>query len=232
MNKALPTPAHDPADASPATTRRTIRAAGLTAEAAGSSEGNAGKELSPGTTSRLSRGRRAHQALPTTTQAGTGSATTQHEAAPHAGEAMVSSHEQPPSGQPQLTQTPGHIPAQGCDAEPKPAPAAAASASQDAAALERQLLSRPSPSLDIVPASNQDLILKIWNSLAWDKTIQVAVIITVIGIMVALILLGLGLLAHALIGTPTAWSAIASIVAGSGAGEVRYRTARRRRRRP
>jgi hypothetical protein len=64
-----------------------------------------------------------------------------------------------------------------------------------------------------------------WNSLTWDKVGQVSVIIVVIGITVALVFGGMGELSHALIGTPTAWSTIGGMVAGSGTGAIAYGTA-------
>lgn len=61
------------------------------------------------------------------------------------------------------------------------------------------------------PASTQDLIATIWDTLEWRKTLQAAFLITVTGTVVTLMLAGLGLLAHAMTTTTAAWPAGVSI---------------------
>lgn len=53
-----------------------------------------------------------------------------------------------------------------------------------------------------------DMIYRIWMSLEWAKTAQLVAILLVLGLTVALVFAGLGLLVHALIGNPTVWSAV------------------------
>jgi len=99
-------------------------------------------------------------------------------------------------------------------------------------ALEGQILFSASASYSgMAPANNQDLILRMWNSLTWNKAGQVSLIIVVVGIAAALLFLWLGQLAHTLIGTPTTWSAFGGIAAGGSAGAVTYNVSRRRQRR-
>jgi hypothetical protein len=76
------------------------------------------------------------------------------------------------------------------------------------------------------PASNQDLILRMWNSLTWSRAGQASVLIIVSGIAVTLVFAALGLLAHALMGIPAIWSAIGSATAG--AATITYAGGRRR----
>ena len=82
---------------------------------------------------------------------------------------------------------------------------------------------RPAP-----PITTQDLIARIWDTLEWRKTLQVAFIITLTGITLTLMLAGLGLLlAHAMTGLAAAWPAGVSITITA---TVTYRAAHRRRR--
>jgi hypothetical protein len=80
------------------------------------------------------------------------------------------------------------------------------------------------------PATVIDLIYRVWMSFEPKvKTGQMVIILLVAGLTVALVFAGLGLLVHALIGTPTAWSAVGvcGIVAGGGAAvDVRRRQRR------
>jgi len=68
------------------------------------------------------------------------------------------------------------------------------------------------------PSDSNDLILKMWNSLTWNKACQVSIIVIVAGVTMALALWGLGQLDHPA-ATP-AWSAIGSLAAGGGNGVV------------
>jgi hypothetical protein len=79
------------------------------------------------------------------------------------------------------------------------------------------------------PATVIDLIYRVWMSLEWAKTGQMVVILFVADLTVALVFAGLGLLVHALIGAPTAWSAVGvcGIVAGGGAAVYVRRHQRR-----
>lgn len=114
-----------------------------------------------------------------------------------------------------------------------PAAGTAASPSQEAAAssLAPQTPGgdRRSPLPVAPPASNQDLIFQMWDSLTWSKTGQASVLIIVSGIAATLVFATLGLLAHALIGIPAIWSAIGS--ASVGAATITYTGGRVRRRR-
>lgn len=88
---------------------------------------------------------------------------------------------------------------------------------------------RRKPHAPARPAGTQDLIARIWETLEWRKTLQVAFIIAVTGITVTLMLAGLGLLAHAMTGhamtgQAATWPVGASIITGV----VSYRAARRR----
>lgn len=75
------------------------------------------------------------------------------------------------------------------------------------------------------PMSTQDLIARIWDTLEWSKSLQVAFIIAVSGITAALVLAGLCWLTHVLAGQTAAWPMSITITA-----TVSYRAARRRRR--
>lgn len=79
-------------------------------------------------------------------------------------------------------------------------------------------------------AQQTSVPILMWDSLDWHKTGQVCVIIIVVGITVALTLWGIGQIAPALIATPTAWSMIGGVFAGSSSGMVTYRITHRRRR--
>jgi hypothetical protein len=61
------------------------------------------------------------------------------------------------------------------------------------------------------PASNQDLILRMWNSLTWTKAGQASFLLIVVGITVTLVFASLGMLVHALIGISVIWSAIGGV---------------------
>ncbi len=76
------------------------------------------------------------------------------------------------------------------------------------------------------PATTPELIARIWDTLNWGRTLQLAFIIAVTGITIASMLTGLELLAHAMTGTTAAWSAAATIITGT----VSYRAALRQRR--
>ena len=73
--------------------------------------------------------------------------------------------------------------------------------------------------------SNQDLIARIWDTLEWRKTLQVAFIIAVVGITAALLLAGLEITAHTMTSQAAAWPVSITITA-----TVSYRAARRRQR--
>ena len=77
------------------------------------------------------------------------------------------------------------------------------------------------------PASTQDLIARIWDTLEWRKTLQVAFIITVTGTMVTLMLAGLGLLRPRDDGQDAAWPAGVSITITA---TVTYRAGHRKHR--
>lgn len=79
------------------------------------------------------------------------------------------------------------------------------------------------------PATAIDLIYRIWMTLEWGKTGQMVVVLLAIGFTMALVFAGLGLLVHAVIGTPAVWSAVGGIFAGSGAAASAYGYMRRRR---
>ncbi|HLK00503.1 MAG TPA: hypothetical protein VKU39_11425 [Streptosporangiaceae bacterium] len=73
------------------------------------------------------------------------------------------------------------------------------------------------------PASTQDLIAQIWHTLEWRKTLQLAFIVTITGM---LILTGLELLAQAMPHTTAVWSTVTSTITAV----ISYRAARRTRR--
>jgi hypothetical protein len=73
------------------------------------------------------------------------------------------------------------------------------------------------------PASTQDLIARVWDTLQWRRTLQAAFIIAVTGITAALLLTGLALAAHAMTSQAAAWPVSISITA-----TVSYRAARHR----
>jgi len=73
--------------------------------------------------------------------------------------------------------------------------------------------------------SNQDLIARIWETLEWRKTLQVAFIIAMAGFTAALLLAGLEIAAHTMTGQAAAWPVSITITA-----TVSYRAARRRQR--
>ena len=153
----------------------------------------------------------------------------EHDWATGSGEAMLRKSELPPNRVPWVGNMPDCGPGNDVDVPPGPTSAIIPPLAQGVAPLEGQLLSSPLTSSDIVPANNQDLILKMWSSLTWNKTGQVCVIIVVVGITAALLFWGLGRLRHALIGTPTAWSTIGGLVGGGGTGALTYVATRNRR---
>lgn len=68
--------------------------------------------------------------------------------------------------------------------------------------------------------SNQDLIARIWDTLEWRKTLQVAFITAIVGITAALFLAGLEVAAHTLTSQAAAWPVGITITA-----TVSYRAA-------
>lgn len=72
------------------------------------------------------------------------------------------------------------------------------------------------------PANGQDLIYKLWNSLNWGRTFQLVTITLALGLTVALIFGGLGLLAYLTIGTSPWFSAALAAVSGGGASGSTY----------
>jgi hypothetical protein len=76
------------------------------------------------------------------------------------------------------------------------------------------------------PVTTQDFIARIWDTLEWRKTLQMAFIISVTGIMVTLMLAGLGLLVHAVPSMAAAWPVGASLITVT----VTCRAARHRQR--
>ena len=66
------------------------------------------------------------------------------------------------------------------------------------------------------PSDSNDLILKMWNSLTWNKAGQVSAMVIVAGLTVALAFWGLGQVDHPV--AASAWSAIGGLVAGGGTG--------------
>jgi len=81
------------------------------------------------------------------------------------------------------------------------------------------------PSTPDEPMSTQELIARIWDTLRWSKSLQVAFIVAVSGITLTLVLAGLGLLTHMLADQTPAWPVSITITA-----TVSYRAARRRHR--
>jgi hypothetical protein len=80
-----------------------------------------------------------------------------------------------------------------------------------------------SPRSPARPATTQELITRIWDTLEWRKTLQVAIVIAVTGATAALAMAGLGLLAGALT-SPAIWPA------GAITAAVSYAAARSRHR--
>ena len=64
------------------------------------------------------------------------------------------------------------------------------------------------------PASSLDLILRIWTSLTWCRAGQASVLVITASISVTLIVISLGLLAHAITGMSAIWSAVGSVSTG------------------
>jgi hypothetical protein len=109
----------------------------------------------------------------------------------------------------------------------KATPAATRRASApDASAQSGTTPARRTPCAQDRPATTPGLIARIWDTLEWRKTLQVAFIIAVTGITITLMLTGLGLLAHTMPGQTPVWPIGASILTVT----VTYRAARRRRR--
>jgi hypothetical protein len=69
------------------------------------------------------------------------------------------------------------------------------------------------------------LIARIWETLAWPKTLQVAFVIAVAGLTVGLLLAGLEVAAHTISSQAAAWPVSITVTA-----TVSYQAARRRRR--
>jgi hypothetical protein len=82
-----------------------------------------------------------------------------------------------------------------------------------------------SPSCYKPCASTQDLVLRIWETLEWPKTLQLAFLVVVGGFAAALFLVGLEIVAHTMSGQTAAWPVSITVTA-----TVSYQTARRRRR--
>ncbi|WP_433361576.1 hypothetical protein ACQPZX_28760 [Actinoplanes sp. CA-142083] len=78
------------------------------------------------------------------------------------------------------------------------------------------------------PQSWRDLLWWFLDTMTWSRTCQVLVLASV---LLALVFGGLGLVAHAVVGTSAFWSAITGITLGASPGAVTYGVARRRRRR-
>jgi hypothetical protein len=100
-----------------------------------------------------------------------------------------------------------------------------ASTSTPAPAPSTRAHARPATRRPVSPArqlSTPDLIARMWDTLEWRKTLQIAFIITITGITIFLALAALGLLAHAT-GLAAAWPVGTSIITGT----VSYRIARR-----
>jgi hypothetical protein len=74
-------------------------------------------------------------------------------------------------------------------------------------------------------ASTQDLIARIWETLEWPKTLQVAFLIVAAGITAALVLAGLEVANHMISSQAAAWPVSITLTA-----MVSYQVARRRRR--
>jgi hypothetical protein len=89
----------------------------------------------------------------------------------------------------------------------------------------------PVPPRSIPPGFKPEKWLElVWwsvDTMNWSRTWQLLVLPVV---PLALVFGGLGLLAHAIVGTPAFWSAI-GVVAGGSTGAVTYGVARRRQRR-
>jgi hypothetical protein len=78
------------------------------------------------------------------------------------------------------------------------------------------------------PSDSNDLILKMWDSLTWNKACQVSIMVIVAGATMAMALWGLGQFDHP--AAAPAWSAIGSLAAGGGTGVVICGINRRHRR--
>jgi hypothetical protein len=137
---------------------------------------------------------------------------------------------QSPAAAPLAGQSPARGRGNSKCAGPPSRPVSTTSLPEGSAPLDGQiLLPSPHSAPDPAPTNNQDLILRMWNTLSWNRAGQVSLIVMVVGLTATSVFLGLGQLAHALIGASTAWSAISGIAAGSGTGVATYSFARRRR---
>jgi hypothetical protein len=82
----------------------------------------------------------------------------------------------------------------------------------------------PWPGSSARQLSTQDLIARIWDTLEWRNTLQMACIMVIAGITIFLVLAGLELLTHAT-GLTAAWPVSVSIT-----GTVSYQIGHRQRR--
>jgi hypothetical protein len=82
-----------------------------------------------------------------------------------------------------------------------------------------------SPSCYKPCASTQGLILRIWETLNWPKTLQMAFLVVAGGCVAALLLVGLEIAAHAMSSQTAAWPVSITVTA-----TVSFKAARRRRR--
>ncbi len=78
------------------------------------------------------------------------------------------------------------------------------------------------------PQSPLELLWWFLDTMKWSRTSQLLLLLTV---PLAVVLAGLGLLAHVIVGTSAFWSAISGMAAAGGTGAVTYGAARRRKRR-
>jgi hypothetical protein len=74
-------------------------------------------------------------------------------------------------------------------------------------------------------STSTELIVRIWDTLQWRKTLQVAFIIAVAGITAALLLAGLEIAARTITSQAAAWPVSITVTA-----TLSYRAARRQRR--
>jgi hypothetical protein len=70
--------------------------------------------------------------------------------------------------------------------------------------------------------STPDLIARMWDTLEWHKTLQIAFVIAISGITIFLVLAGLGLLAHAT-GLTASWPVGTSISTGTVSYQIAHR---------
>ena len=70
---------------------------------------------------------------------------------------------------------------------------------------------RTSPQEPATTMSTQDLIARIWQTLEWHKTLQIAAAVTIVGVVTTLLLAGLALLMHEMTSCAVAWPAGVSV---------------------